>query len=143
LFVSRRHPRAKRRIPVFCSQQQEPQGVPIGEFTYVYILASGFKKLYIGVTSNLEARVWQHKNHTSPDSFTARYGIEKLVYFERFASMTTAIAREKELKGWLRIKKVTLIIASNPDWRDLSSEWGQRIEPWSESGKSHSHRSEG
>jgi putative endonuclease len=112
------------------------KGVPIGEFTYVYILASGFKKLYIGVTSNLEGRVWQHKNHTSPDSFTARYGIDQLVYFERFASMATAIAREKELKGWLRIKKVTLIIASNPDWKDLSSEWGQRIEPWFESGKS-------
>jgi putative endonuclease len=115
---------------------KNPRGVPIGEFTYVYILASGFKKLYIGVTSNLEARVWQHKNHTSPDSFTARYGIDQLVYFERFASMTTAIAREKELKGWLRIKKITLIIANNPDWKDLSSEWGQPIEPWSESSKS-------
>jgi putative endonuclease len=112
LLVSRRHPRAKRRIPVFRSQRQESKGVPIGEFTYVYILASGFKKLYIGVTSNFEQRVWQHKNHASPASFTARYGINQLVYFERFASMTTAIAREKELKGYLRIKKITLIIAT-------------------------------
>jgi putative endonuclease len=45
--------------------------------------------------------------------------------------MTTAIAREKELKGWLRIKKITLMVANNPDWKDLSSEWGQPIEPWS------------
>ena len=112
-------------------QRQEPQGVPIGEFTYVYILANGFKKLYIGVTSNLEARVCQHKSHKFPDSFAARYGIDQLVYFERFASMTTAIAREKELNGWLRIKKITLIIANNPAWKDLSSEWGQPIEPWS------------
>jgi putative endonuclease len=112
------------------------KGVSIGEFTYVYILASGFKRLYIGVTSNLETRVWQHKNHTSPTSFTTRYGIDQLVYFERFASMTTAIAREKELKGWLRIKKITPIIANNPEWKDLSAEWGQAIKPWSEPSKS-------
>jgi putative endonuclease len=75
------------------------------EFASVYILASGFKHLYIGVTSNLELRVGQHKDGTYPCSFTERYNIKQLVYFERFAEMQTAIAREKQLKRWSRIKK--------------------------------------
>jgi putative endonuclease len=94
------------------------------EFGYVYILASEFKHLYIGVTSHLEMRVGQHKDGTYPCSFTERYNIKQLVYFERFAEMQTAIAREKQLKRWSRIKKIRLIVAENPDWRDLSAEWG-------------------
>ncbi|HEY5056449.1 MAG TPA: GIY-YIG nuclease family protein [Acidobacteriaceae bacterium] len=101
------------------------------EFGYVYILASGFKHLYIGVTSNLELRVGQHKDGTYPSSFTQRYNIKQLVYFERFGEMQTAIAREKQLKRWSRIKKIRLIVAENPDWRDLSAEWGMAIEPFS------------
>ncbi len=101
------------------------------EFGYVYILASGFKHLYIGMTSHLELRVGQHKDGTYPCSFTERYNIKQLVYFERFAEMQTAIAREKQLKRWSRIKKIRLIVAENPDWRDLSAEWGVAIEPFS------------
>jgi len=101
------------------------------EFGYVYILASGFKHLYIGVTSNLEVRVQQHKDGTYPCAFTERYNIKQLVYFERFVDMRTAIAREKQLKRWSRIKKIRLIVAENPDWRDLSEDWGKLIEPFS------------
>jgi putative endonuclease len=73
------------------------------EIAYVYILASDFHKLYIGVTSEIEIRIARHKNETDPNSHTARYNIKKLVYFERFSTIA-AIAREKQLKKWLRIK---------------------------------------
>ena len=72
----------------------------------MYILANGFKKLYIGVTSNLQRRVIEHKEKQQPDSHTSRYGIDRLVYFERFTSIGAAINREKQLKGWLRIRKL-------------------------------------
>jgi putative endonuclease len=98
------------------------------EFGYVYILASGFKHLYIGVTSHLEVRVGQHKDGTYPCSFTERYNIKQLVYFERFAEMQTAIAREKQLKRRSRVKKIRLIVAQNPEWRDISAEWGGAVE---------------
>ena len=98
---------------------------------YVYILASGFKHLYIGVTSQIEVRVWQHKHGTYPCAFTERYNIKQLVYFERFSDLPAAIGREKQLKRWSRVKKIRLIVASNPTWRDLSLEWGQPIEPFS------------
>jgi putative endonuclease len=101
------------------------------EFGYVYILASGFKHLYIGVTSHLEVRVGKHKDGTYPCSFTERYNIKQLVYFERFAEMQTAIAREKQLKHWSRVKKIRLIVAENPAWRDLSAEWGESVELFS------------
>jgi putative endonuclease len=100
------------------------------EFGYVYILASGFKHLYIGVTSELETRVWQHKNGAFPGSFTDRYNIKNLVYFEKFGDMPSAIAREKQLKRWSRIKKIRLIVATNPDWRDLSEDWGKPTKPF-------------
>jgi putative endonuclease len=101
------------------------------EFGYVYILASGFKHLYIGVTSHLEVRVGQHKDGTYPCSFTERYNIKQLVYFQRFAEMQTAIAREKQLKHWSRVKKIRLIVAENPAWRDLSAGWGESVELFS------------
>ena len=102
---------------------------------YVYIMSSSFKKLYIGVTTQIEIRVGQHKRAASPDSHTARYVIDKLVYLERFTTITAAIAREKQLKGWLRIRKLELVISTNPSWLDLSADWGKRIEPyaWPES----------
>jgi putative endonuclease len=98
---------------------------------YVYIMSSSFKKLYIGVTTQIEVRVSQHKRAASPDSHTARYVIDKLVYFERFTSIGAAINREKQLKGWLRIRKLELIISTNPTWLDLSADWGKPIEPYS------------
>ncbi|MGA7156887.1 MAG: GIY-YIG nuclease family protein [Acidobacteriaceae bacterium] len=97
------------------------------EYAYVYILSNSFRKLYIGITTNLELRVWQHKHKTHPKSHTARYSIDQLVYFERFTSLPAAIKREKVLKGWLRMRKLELIITTNPLWIDLSEDWGQPI----------------
>ena len=99
---------------------------------YVYILSSGFKHLYIGVTSALESRIRGHKNGRYPGSFTERYHIDQLVYFERFGDIRSAIAREKQLKRWSRIKKIRLIVSVNPDWKDLSLEWGMPIGPFRE-----------
>jgi len=97
---------------------------------HVYILSSGFKHLYIGVTSELELRVWQHKNGTYPCAFTERYNIKQLVYFEGFIDIRDAINREKQLKRWSRIKKIRLIVANNPTWKDLSEAWGKPMEPF-------------
>ena len=102
------------------------------EFAYVYILASGFKHLYIGLTTELETRIWQHKNGAFPGSFTDRYNIRDLVYFEQFGNIQVAIAREKQLKRWSRVKKIRLIVAENPTWRDLSADWGKPVEPFRE-----------
>ena len=88
----------------------------------VYILASASGVLYIGVTNDLEARVLQHKNKTHP-GFTARYNVTKLVHFEFFRDVRAAIAREKQLKGWLRKRKVALVESANPHWNDLSPNW--------------------
>lgn len=87
---------------------------------YVYILANATNvALYIGVTSNLRQRVYQHKNHMDPDSFTAKYNIHKLVYFEETTDVRAALEREKQLKGWRRSKKNALIETANPNWNDL------------------------
>jgi putative endonuclease len=99
-------------------------------YAYVYILANGFKKIYVGVTSELEIRIRQHKQKKDPACHTARYNINKLVYFERLTTITAAIAREKQLKGWLRTRKLELIISTNPAWRDLSADWDQPIKPY-------------
>jgi putative endonuclease len=104
----------------------------MSETYYIYILASSFQKLYTGVTNNLPLRVHQHKTDNNPKSHTARYKINKLVHYERFEYVQHAIAREKQIKGWLRIKKLKLIASTNPRWRDLSLEWGQPAEPFNE-----------
>jgi putative endonuclease len=93
---------------------------------YVYIVASRTHVLYIGVTSEIELRVWQHKQGTY-DGFTKKYKCNRLVYFERFAFIDTAIPRETELKGWRRDRKIALIESSNPTWQDLSAGWGEPI----------------
>ena len=97
----------------------------------VYILASTFKSLYIGVTSDLEDRIEGHKTGRFPNSFTDRYKIHHLVYIEKFSDINVAIDREKQLKRWSRIKKLRLIVATNPDWKDLSEEWGKPTEAFS------------
>jgi putative endonuclease len=85
----------------------------------VYILASATRgTLYIGVTSNLPARVWQHKNDQM-EGFTHRYRVHTLVWYEVHESMESAILREKALKAWKRAWKIELIERTNPDWRDL------------------------
>jgi putative endonuclease len=99
---------------------------------YVYILASKGRRLYVGVTNQLASRVAVHKAGTDPHSFTARYNINRLVYFEEFKYIGAAIRREKQIKGWLRIKKIALIVEQNPTWLDLSEGWGEAIEPFDE-----------
>jgi putative endonuclease len=88
---------------------------------YVYILASRSHRLYTGVTDNLEARVRQHRQREA--TFTARYHINRLVYYERLGPPIDAIHREKQIKGWLRSKKIALIESVNPKWIDLAAEW--------------------
>ena len=100
---------------------------------YVYILANSRRRLYIGVTTRLAARVREHKTSANPGSFTTRYNIRTLVYYECHETISRAIARETELKGWLRTKKIQPIISHNPTWQDLSHEWGKPIEPFDES----------
>ena len=90
----------------------------------VYILGSISGTLYIGVTNNLKFRVSQHKDH-SFGGFTAKYEVDRLLYFEIFREVTDAIKREKQLKGWRREKKIALIEKDNPQWKDLSREWFQ------------------
>jgi putative endonuclease len=106
----------------------------VEEYAYVYILASGFKHLYIGLTSELEKRIWQHKNGAFPGSFTERYNVKNLVYYERYGCIHSAIAREKQLKRWSRVKKIRLIVESNPTWQDLSLDWGRPISSFLEPG---------
>ena len=78
--------------------------------------------LYIGVTTNLPKRVWEHKNKVV-EGFTEKYNVDKLVYFETTDSIESAIKREKQLKNWHREWKINLIKENNPDFRDLSLDW--------------------
>jgi putative endonuclease len=80
------------------------------------------KTLYTGVTRNLAERTLEHKQGVKGE-FAARYKIDRLVYFERFERIGNAIAREKQIKGLLRIKKIALIVSMNPEWKDLSEGW--------------------
>ena len=75
--------------------------------------------LYTGMTNDLLIRVLQHKKKSNPNSFTAKYNLNKLVWYESFPTPMQAIRREKEIKGWVRSKKIALIEAANPEWRDL------------------------
>jgi putative endonuclease len=94
---------------------------------FVYIMTNRSKTLYTGVTGNLIRRVRQHKMGEGR-GFTARYKLDRLVYFERFEDIRNAIEREKRIEGWLRSKKINLIVSVNPEWRDLSCEWDERHE---------------
>jgi putative endonuclease len=86
---------------------------------YVYIMSSGRRALYVGVTNDLERRVHEHREKLL-EGFTKRYNIKHLVYFESFTDVRTAIAREKQIKGWSRSKKLALIRCRNPDWKDVT-----------------------
>jgi putative endonuclease len=92
---------------------------------FVYIMTNRSKTLYTGITNSLVRRVREHKLGIG-SVFAAKYKLDRLVYFERFESVHFAIGREKQIKGWLRIKKVALIVSVNPAWRDLSLEWYER-----------------
>ena len=89
---------------------------------YIYIMTNHSKTLYTGVTSDLAGRVYQHKEGTG-SAFTRKYKINRLVYYEEFSDIKEAIAREKQIKGWVRRKKIDLIESINPTWDDLSAEW--------------------
>jgi putative endonuclease len=90
---------------------------------HVYILASLRRTLYIGVTSNLRYRVHQHKTGLL-SGFTSKYRVNRLVHFEEFSDVNAARAREKQLKGWVRRRKIALIEAENPEWEDLADRIG-------------------
>ncbi len=78
--------------------------------------------LYVGMTNNLERRIYEHKNKAN-NGFTQKYNAQKLVYFEQALTADSAIKREKEIKKWRREKKNNLIHSLNPEWKDLSGEW--------------------
>jgi putative endonuclease len=92
---------------------------------FVYVMTNRSKTLYTGVTNSLIRRVHEHKLGTG-SAFAAKYKLDRLVYYERFEDVHRAIGREKEIKGWLRIKKIALIVSVNPTWSDLSLEWYER-----------------
>ena len=89
---------------------------------FVYIMSNRSKTLYTGATSDLSERVHQHKSKQVP-GFTARYNIDRLVYAEAAPDAFTAIAREKQIKGWRRERKLALVETVNPQWEDLSEAW--------------------
>jgi putative endonuclease len=89
---------------------------------YVYILSSRSRVLYIGVTNDLIRRLYQHKHKLTP-GFTSKYSVDQLIYYEEGGSIEQAILREKQIKGWLRERKIALIESMNPEWKDLSEEW--------------------
>ena len=87
---------------------------------YVYILASATNvTIYTGVTRDLVRRVYEHRHNLDPDSFTARYGVHKLVYYEQTTDVKAALEREKQIKSWKRARKNALVASMNPTWQDL------------------------
>jgi putative endonuclease len=88
----------------------------------VYMLSNKSRVLYVGVTNHLERRIYEHKNKLI-NGFTEKYNVTRLVYYEATSDVRSAIAREKELKGWRRDKKIALIEQANPSWEDLSLLW--------------------
>ena len=89
---------------------------------YVYILTNASRTLYVGVTNNLERRMYEHKNKLV-SGFTKKYNVTWLAYYEETPSIESAIAREKQIKAWRRSKKIALVESANPKWKDLSLEW--------------------
>jgi putative endonuclease len=93
---------------------------------WVYIVASKTGTLYTGMTSNLDRRIAEHKQHTVP-GFTSKYNCTRLLWSEEHSDVRAAITREKQIKGWLRSKKIALIESLNPHWEDLAEHWGAEI----------------
>ena len=89
---------------------------------YVYIMTNHSRTLYTGMTNDLLRRVYEHKNGLVP-GFTKKYKIKQLLYFEDTNDVVVAIEREKQIKGWLRQKKIDLIESINPEWEDLAKDW--------------------
>ena len=89
---------------------------------FVYMLSSRSRRIYVGVTNDLERRLFEHKSKLV-DGFAKQYHIDRLVYFEQTTDVLSAITREKQIKSWSRKKKIALIETINPTWEDLSTEW--------------------
>ena len=89
---------------------------------YVYIMSNRSHTMYVGVTNDLVRRVYEHRT-SSQTSFTSRYHVTRLVYYEPYSDVRQAIEREKRIKGWTRAKKMALVVENNPDWQDLAEEW--------------------
>jgi putative endonuclease len=91
--------------------------------SYLYMRGSASRRaLYTGMTVPLYKRVWEHKTDRGGE-FTSKYKCHRLVYFEQFTDVKTAIAREKQVKGWRREKKNALVESKNPEWKDLAADW--------------------
>ena len=96
---------------------------------YVYILTNPSQHpFYTGITNNMYRRMSEHLDFLN-DSYTARYHLTRLVYYEEFGNVREAIRREKEIKTWSRAKKIALVNTKNPNWDDLAREWGKLIPP--------------
>ena len=93
---------------------------------YTYIVASRSLTLYIGITNDIVFRTRQHKEGAY-EGFSKRYNCTRLVWYERYGDVSFAIAREKQLKGWTRARKLALIQQDNPTWLDLSEDWGKPL----------------
>ena len=90
---------------------------------YVYILTNKYcTVLYVGITNDLIRRIYEHKHHLDKNSFTAKYNLSRLVYFEETSDVRAAIEREKQIKSWKRERKTELIMSKNPKWEDLSKQ---------------------
>ena len=109
-------------VPRFARNDNSREWCNVSKQYYVYLMASKSHVLYVGLTNDLQRRVEQHKQKLV-EGFTARYNITRLVYYEVTNDVHVALAREKEIKGWRRSKKVALIESVNPTWRDLSDDW--------------------
>ena len=95
---------------------------PVPKTFFVYIMSNDTRMLYIGVTNNLERRVLEHRQKVL-HSYTSRYNLTWLIYYVEFDDINAAIAREKQLKGWRRPRKIDLVHSTSPRWRDLAREW--------------------
>ena len=118
------HAEPQRSISWSLSQRNRLQWVTALNEYYIYIMSNVSRTLCLGVTNDLQRRVYQHKQKLS-SGFTRKYNLTLLVYFEATPDILAAIAREKQIKGWLRAKKVSLIESANPKWLDLSAQWQQ------------------
>jgi putative endonuclease len=94
---------------------------------FVYIACSASWTLYTGITNDIERRMWEHKNKLFP-GFTAKFNIDRLVYYETFRDVHSALRREKQIKAWTRAKRIALVKTMNPKWDDLSRQWGKPFE---------------
>lgn len=93
----------------------------MGRQYYVYILTNASRTLYVGVTNDLVRRLYEHR-HGLVEGFTKKYRLKQLAYYEATPEILSAITREKQIKGWLRKKKIALIESGNPDWQDLGED---------------------